>query len=489
MCRNTTSVRLMRLRRAAAVLLVLLATGGSAVGALAVFSVDRDLTVGTIRLSADPGHAGALDIYVPLVDWGVRFDAVRLPARLSLDLRALDRAAVAEVARGREPDVEALRGEAEDAIASYIRLLLAFTAVASLALGVLSALALRGRAAPLRLTLPVAGGATALACLAIVFLLPPRGAIEDPEYYANGPDIPVALRAIDQATGTAETISQELNDQLVGLARLIAAPDERGTVGELPHLTLASDLHNNLLALPTLERAVRKGPLFFAGDLTSSGSPFEVALTRRVARIGDPFVFVTGNHDSDVLARRLAAAGAIVLTERGRLLPGGGLGDVVVNVDGLRVAGYSDPFERRRGERYRDRGSEATESQQRAFADWLRPLAGRVDVVMTHSPALTELAVEELRADPPARPLAILTGHTHEPALRTSENLVEMNGGTVGGGGTGNLEKDQPFGLAVLARERSARFVPLLADTVQIDAQSGAAKAERSRLDLGEGGG
>jgi len=115
----------MRLRRAAAVLLVLLATGGSAVGALAVFSVDRDLTVGTIRLSADPGHAGALDIYVPLVDWGVRFDAVRLPARLSLDLRALDRAAVAEVARGREPDVEALRGEAEDAIASYIRLLLA----------------------------------------------------------------------------------------------------------------------------------------------------------------------------------------------------------------------------------------------------------------------------------------------------------------------------------------------------------------------------
>ncbi len=477
----------MGLRRTVAVLLVLLATVGAAVGALAVFSVDRDLTVGTVRLSADPGHAGALDIYVPLVDWGVRFDAVRLPARLSLDLRTLDRAAVAEVARGRDPDVEALREEAEAAIASYIRLLLAFAAVTSLALGTLTALALRGRAAPLRLTLPVAGCAAVLACLAILFLFPPRGAIEDPEYYANGPDIPAALRAIDQATGTAETISQELNDQLVGLARLIAAPAGRGAGGELPHLTLASDLHNNLLALPTLERAVRQGPLFFAGDLTSSGSPFEIALTRRLARIGDPFVFVTGNHDSDVLAQRLAAAGAIVLTERGRLLGDGRLGELVVNVGGLRVAGYADPFERRRSDRYRDRGSEATDAQQRAFADWLRPLAGRVDVVMTHSPALTKLAVEELRSDPPARPLAILTGHTHEPALRTSENLVELGGGTAGGGGTGNLEKNQPFGLAVLVRARSPRFVPLLADTVEIDAQSGAARAERSRLDLGQG--
>lgn len=162
------------------------------------------------------------------MDWGVRFDAVRLPVRLSLDLRSLNRTAVAEVARGRDPDVEALREEAEEAIGDYIRLLLAFAAASALALGLLMALALRGRAAPLRLTLPVALAGVLGSCLAIMLLLPPRGAIEDPEYYANGPDIPVALRAIDQAAGTAETISQELNAQLVGLARLIAAPAERG---------------------------------------------------------------------------------------------------------------------------------------------------------------------------------------------------------------------------------------------------------------------
>ena len=461
-----------------------LTTLGAAAGALAVFTIDRDLSVGTVRLSTDPGHRGALDIYVPLVDWGVRFHAVRLPARLSVDLRSLNRTAVAEVARGEDPDVEALRGEAEDAIAAYIRLALLVSAGCGLGLGFLTALALRGRAAPVRVMLPAVGAGVLVASLAIAFLLPPRGAIEHPVYYANGPDIPAALRAIDQAGSTAATISEELNDQLVGLARLIAAPGERGTAGELPHITLASDLHNNLLALPTLERAVRRGPVFFAGDLTSSGSPFEVALARRVASIGRPFVFVSGNHDSDVLVRRLASAGAIVLTERGRLLPDGSLGGVVVNVGGLRVAGYSDPYERRRSSGYRDRGSEATDAQRRAFAAWLRPLLGRVDVVMTHEPALTDLAVEELRGDPPAQPLAILTGHTHLPSLRTSKNLVELNGGTVGGGGTGNLEKKQPFGLAVLVREPGSEFVPILADTVEIDAVSGAARAERTALDL-----
>lgn len=476
----------MAARRALAVVLVLLATAGAATGALAVFSVDRDLSVGTVRLSADPFHHGALDLYVPLVDWGVRFDAVRLPVRLSIDLRALDRTVVERVARGSVPEVDELRADAEDAIASYIRLLVLVSGGVSLALGGLVALALRGGAAPLRLTLPVAALGSVAACAAIVLLLPPRGAIEKPEYYANGPEIPPALRAIDQANASAGAISEELNDQLVGLARLVAVPAGRPRAAGLPRLTLASDLHNNLLALPTLERAAEGGPLFFAGDLTSSGSPFEARLTARVARIGRPFVFVSGNHDSQELERGLARAGAIVLSEDGRLLPDGGIGPVVARVGGLRVAGYSDPFERLRADGYRARRvQEPSPAQRGAFADWLEGLIDRVDVVMVHSPRLADDAVARLRENPPDHPIVLLTGHTHVPALHTSENLVELNGGTVGGGGTGNLEKNQPFGLAVLTYEHIGGFEPLLADTVEIDAVSGAAKASRSSLDLG----
>ena len=475
------------MRLAVAIACVVAASAGAAVGSVSIFEIERDLSVGTVRVSSTPAWEGALDLYVPLVDWGVRFpDAVRLPARLSVDLRTVDRAAAERLAGGDLPELEHVRGEAADAIAAYIRLLLVVAALSALALGGLVALALRGRAARLGVLLAAVAATAVVCCAAIALLLPPRGEIADPEYYAHGPDIPAALRTVELATRSSEILSEELDSQLIGLARLIAAPAERVGDSAPARLTLASDLHSNLLALPTLERAVDHGSLFFAGDLTSSGSPFETALTRRIARIGSPLVFVTGNHDSDVLARRLARAGAVVLTEQGRLRSDGSHGPVVVRVAGLRVAGYADPFERRRADGYRDRYDDAppTRERRRRFADWLRPLVDEIDVVMVHSPGLAGLALRELRADPPAAPLAFLTGHTHRAMVRTSKNLVELNGGTAGGGGIGNLDESQPFGMAVLTYSAGDGFRPLLADIVEIDADSGAASAQRTPLDL-----
>jgi predicted phosphodiesterase len=418
------------------------------------------------------------------VDWGARFSAVRFPARVSIDVRTVNREAAQRVAEGQLPDVEAVRGEARDAVASYLRELLLLAFLCGALAGVVVALAVRGRGAPrLRWLFGAAGGTAVAGCLALALLLPPRGEIADPEYYANGPDIPVALRTIEQAQGSAREISEELNEQLVGLAQLVSSSSQRAR-GDIHGAVVASDLHNNLLALPALERAVGRRPFFFVGDLTSSGSPFEFSLVRRIVGVGHPFVFVSGNHDSDALVRRMALAGGIVLTERGRLREDGTFGPLVTRVRGLRVAGYADPFERRASERFRARGEPRPDAEQREeFRDWLRPLLGRVDVVMVHEPQLAEDAAEELRLNPPRRPLVLLTGHTHTPSFRSSENLVELNGGTVGGGGTGNLEKNQPFGLAVLIYAREGGFEPTAADLVEIDAHGGSARAERFRIE------
>jgi predicted phosphodiesterase len=468
------------IRSAAAVALVVIAVIGGGLLALATYSAERDLSVGRIELSVQPFHPGALDIYVPLVDWGARFSAIRFPARVSIDVRTVDREAAQRVAEGHVPDVEAVRREAGDGLASYLRELLLLVILCGLTAGLIVALAVRGHGAPrLRWLFGTAAGTALAGGLVLALLLPPRGEIADPEYYANGPDIPVALRTIEQAQGSARAISEELNEQLVGLARLVSESSGRGQ-GDLRSAVVASDLHNNLLALPALDRAVRSRPLFFPGDLTSSGSPFEFTLVRRIVRLGHPFVFVSGNHDSDALVRRMALAGAIVLTERGRLRADGTYGPVIVRVRGLRVAGYSDPFERRASEHFRARGEPRPDAEQReAFRDWLRPLVGRVDIVLVHEPQLAEDAAEELRRIPPREPLVLLTGHTHMSSFRSSTNLVELNGGTVGGGGTGNLEKSQPFGLAVLTYTRDGGFEPASADLVQIDAQSGSARAER----------
>ena len=353
----------------------------------------------------------------------------------------------------------------------------------ALALGLLAAFATRSRAGPRLRYTATAATATAVAIgVAMVVLLPPRGQVAQPQYYAHGADIPRALEAAAAATRSGSTLDQELDDQLVGLARLVIAPGNRTPTEGRRASTIASDLHNNLLAVPSLERAARDGPLFFAGDLTDRGSPVETQLLGRVERAGRPFVFVSGNHDSDTLQQQLARDGAIVLTQFGRLKPDGTYGPVVNRINGLRVAGYSDPFERRSADDFADRYDNApTPAQQQAFTDWLRPLLGKVDVVMVHEPQLIAPALQQLK---PPGPLVVVAGHTHHTDLQRIGRITVINGGSIGAGGTGNLA-DEPtdVSLARLIYEDTPAFAPLAADLVSIDPGTGAATARRERLD------
>src|SRR5215217_1436068 len=459
--------------------------------AIVSYSQVRSLPVGEIRLSVSPGHTGSLDVYVPLVDWGARFESIRLPARLRVDVRTVDREALQRVADGGSVDISAVRGEARDAIASYLRGLIAVVAFCCLTLGLLTAFAVRNRAGPrLRYTVATAVITTLVVCAALVALLPPRGQMDTPQYYAYGADIPRALDAVASVRRSGRSLDQELDAQLVGLARLVTAPAGRTPVEGRPRATIASDLHNNVISLPIVERTAGDGPVLFPGDLSDRGSPLETAMVARVAEIGRPFVFVTGNHDSDRSAQELADDGAIVLTQDGRLERGGGHGPVINDVAGLRIAGYSDPFQRRAAENYRDRFEpEPSEEQLEAFATWLRPMVGKIDVVMVHEPALIEKALDELEILPPEKPIVFVVGHAHEPDLTRSENVTVINGGSIGGGGTGNLtDGSTDIGLARLSYSLDSGFRPLAADLVSIDPGNGAATARRTRLDEPESG-
>ena len=104
---------------------------------------------------------------------------------------------------------------------------------------------------------------------------------------------------------------------------------------------------------------------------------------------------------------------------------------------------------------------------------------------MVHAPGLAADGLAALRANPPSHPLLVLTGHSHDQSLSSSRNLAVVNGGTVGAGGSGNLDEDKPIGLAVVTYRTEDGFVPLAADLVEIDPGSGSASARRERLDVG----
>ncbi|MEA2191696.1 MAG: hypothetical protein QOI73_1817, partial [Solirubrobacteraceae bacterium] len=117
--------------RVLVVALVVLAALAGAMTALATFQLERDLDVGSVRLSIDPGHRGSLDLYVPLVDWGVRFPVVRLPARVNVDVRSIDRDAVVRLADSGTLNARTVREQARDALAGYLLLAIVVATLAA----------------------------------------------------------------------------------------------------------------------------------------------------------------------------------------------------------------------------------------------------------------------------------------------------------------------------------------------------------------------
>jgi predicted phosphodiesterase len=476
---------LLNFRRLLALTLVFAATLLGGYLALVSFHDEDRLTVGEIRMSIDPGHKGALDVYVPLVDWGARFEAIRAPLRLRVDLQTIDRTIAQQLAEGKSLDVRQVRTEARDALANYLRKLIALVVAAALLLGLLVAFAIRSRVPRLRWTSLLAIVTSLGIGAALVSLIPPRGEISDPQYYAHGPDIPRALEAVEAARRTSGVLDQELDAQLVGLARLVVAPGRRRSLSNQPVITVASDLHNNTVGLGVLERLSNGGPVFFVGDLTDRGSQLETKLAKRVARSGKPFVFVTGNHDSDYLSRTLAGEGAIVLTRTGRMREDGTTDNRLVHeIVGLRVAAYDDPYERRSAEAFRDRYDAVPDPVEvDKFTGWLTPLIGKVDLVMVHEPALIAGALQVLKDAPPDHPIVFLVGHTHKAALARQPGVTVVNGGSIGAGGTGNLTEPTSLSVARFVFTLAPSFQPLAADLVSIDPGTGSSSARRERLD------
>src|SRR4051812_29267553 len=483
--RDLWSRALTYVRRGLSITLVLIATCAGGYLALVGYHQSHTLSVGEIRMSMSPGHRGALDVYVPLVDWGARFEAIRAPIRLRVDLQTVNREVATSLAKGKSLDVEQVRLEARDALAGYLKRLIALTLFCSLALGLLVAFAIRSRVPRLRWTAGVVAVTSIGIAVAMVVLIPPRGEIANPQYYAHGPDIPRALEAVEAARRSSGVLDQELNAQLVGLARLVIDPGKRQSLAGQPVITVASDLHNNALGIPVLERLADRGPVFFVGDLTDRGSPLETSLVRQVVHSGNPFLFVTGNHDSDYLARELASEHAVVLTRTGVLRPDGSRGGLVYTLkNGLRVAGYDDPFERLSTQSFKDRYDNTPSTDQQAeFLRWLTPLIGKVDIVMVHEPALIQTALAVLKDKPPDHPLVFLVGHTHRTDLQVLPGVTVINDGSIGAGGTGNLTEPTEMSLARFVYTAKPSFQPLAVDLVSIDPGTGSSSARRTIWD------
>jgi hypothetical protein len=295
----------------------------------------------------------------------------------------------------------------------------------------------------------------------------------------------------EQVEETGERYRSSVQRSLAGYAALLrAGANLPATAADDAPVVLASDFHGNTLAIDALERLFADRPLFFAGDLGHSGNEGEARLLAgRLADAGEPVIAVSGNHDTALVMRRLAARGVVVLTDTGRLAPGGRTdGRPVQRVAGLTVAGWPDPLEWRGADpddprrifsfSERPDGDAEYAAAQRRFVAWFDGLPERPQLVLVHQNGLAQHLAQTLHERGDGRPLTILTGHDHRQHVDLyGDGIVVVDAGTGGAGGVFGVGTES-VGIATLQLP-GATPPPRAIDLIDVDPVGGNAQADR----------
>ena len=478
-----------------------LALGGLLLGLRFAGRTTHRTALGTVSFTISPAIHGQVDAFIPIADWGVRAHAFRAPLKVHVEPRAVRRAAVLSAAGGNGTVLEQAERDARRAArSSLLRAYLwgiggALALAGVVALGIARRPGIGRRAVAAAVLAPtlcafLLGGAVLLRLDATF----DSASFEHPRFYARGAELEQLLKVAGNAQREAAAYTSQVQRALASFAALVATGARFGrTPPASRQAILASDLHDNLLSFRAVERQFAGRPVFFPGDFGQTGSSAEANLiVPHFARLDQPVVAVSGNHDSSLLMRRLAAAGVIVLTDTGRLDGRGRTdGRPVQPVLGLGVAGWPDPLESSRGSPTDPQrifsfaeipnGDVAYAAAEQRLLDWFNGLREPPDVLLVHENGLSQFLARTLQDQGYRRRLVILTGHDHLQHIDRYGPIVVIDGGTVGAGGVFGAGRS-PVGFADLNLSGPGRLDSV--DLVRVQPFTGSAQADRVVLSV-----
>lgn len=296
-------------------------------------------------------------------------------------------------------------------------------------------------------------------------------AFETPEYTGALKQAPWVIQFGKDAFTKIEALSQKLRTVASNLnvlyGRITALPD-RLVPDDGPdtfHILHVSDIHNNPAALDFIQEVAHQfhvEMIVDTGDLTDFGSPPETVIVQGIGKLGYPYVFVAGNHDSRVVVEALKKVSNVVVLE-GKPL----------TIHGVTLLGLPNPASLRAGVGSVDTTPQELQTGGETLLHTLQGLPSPPDIVALHDP-------EEARPLWGYTPL-ILCGHEHryyiqqergQPTSTTPEirapgtgmtpvytpawETVICNAGTTGAAGLRYVDRKEgvPFSCAVLTFRR-----------------------------------
>ncbi|WP_169729395.1 metallophosphoesterase family protein [Thermoactinospora rubra] len=244
------------------------------------------------------------------------------------------------------------------------------------------------------------------------------------------------IAAAPSLIGSAESIVARFESYRLQLTKLVTNVSKLyDTVSGLPvydpdpnsiRVLHVSDIHLNPIAwnvIRSLKDQFKVDLIVDTGDISDHGTKAENAFVGEIGKLGVPYVFVRGNHDSRTTERAVARQKNAVV-----------LDDAMKTVAGLRIYGLGDP-------RFTPDKTVAEDNDPARLEQFGREHAVRLpqapDIVAVHDPTVGR----GLSGKTPI----VLAGHGHRryTSILPSGTRVFVQGST-GGAGLRALEHEQP---------------------------------------------
>lgn len=275
-----------------------------------------------------------------------------------------------------------------------------------------------------------------------------EGALAEPRYTG-------LLASAPTAVGDVRDIVARFDAYQLQLGRLVANVSELYAVtSELPVLAAdddnlrvlhVSDLHLNPGAFGVIRSVVDQFAVDLVvdtGDSTDFGSTAENRFLTGMSRVGAPYAWIRGNHDSTATQAAAEQLDGVTVLDGGE----------VVEVAGVRLMGQGDPrFTPDKTTRDDDAPTTVLSAVGNALREAYEDAGDEPpSVVLVHDP----LSAEPLVGTAPL----VLAGHAHERRVEVEDGTTVMVQGSTGGAGLRALEGEDPtpITLTVLYLDRTS---------------------------------
>ncbi|MDY7088531.1 MAG: metallophosphoesterase [Actinomycetota bacterium] len=418
------------------VMIVLVALAGLYAGLLAAGPTRADLGPFTASFSLTPSWTGDTDLEIPPLG-SIGLDSHDGPAHLTIRLDALDQDrtfALASDSSGLETasltaEADLRHGLAELGLRSLVAGLLGTLLVAALAFR-------NWRRMLLSLVTAVVIMAGTGSLAATTFR---ADSIEEPTYQGLLVNAPAVIGDAQHIAAQFTRYRDQLQRMVGNISKVYATlstlPAYQATPGTTRMLHV-SDLHLNPAAWAVIDAVVRQYDIDVVvdtGDINDWGSSAESSFVDAIGSIDAPYVYIRGNHDSELTAAAVAAEpNAVVLDNR------------TVSVAGLTIAGIGDP--RFTPDKQADNDAAGMlEASGSELAATIAAAGVPVDIALVHDPA----SAGPLNGTVPL----VLAGHRHAREVSIMDPAADrpptrlMVGGSTGGAGLRGLEGETPTPL------------------------------------------